>query len=60
MKVEDIKAGSLWSATRKNKFLWRMRHFNIVTKTEDKVSVSWTSNFVFVQVNRIVFHYEQK
>ncbi|MFK4967899.1 hypothetical protein ACI1UG_06860 [Lactococcus garvieae] len=44
MKVEDIKVGSLWSETRKNKFLWRMRYFNIVTKSEDKVSVTLTSN----------------
>ena len=44
MKVEDIKVGSLWSESRKNKFLWRMRYFNIVTKSEDKVSVTLTSN----------------
>lgn len=40
MKVEDIKVENLWLETRKNKLLWRMRYFNRVMKSEEKISVT--------------------
>lgn len=38
MKVKDIKAGSLSSESRKNRFLWYMRYFNRVTKAKQKLN----------------------